>query len=83
MCDSVGKSPPWRGLDAAFPSQFILGKKAEIRRSFITTTGREQNPRSQGATGRVRTGDQRYPILCHCQLGTQVCSKIIVTPGLA
>ena len=29
------------------------------------------NPRShhKGATGRVRTGDQRLPVLCHCQLG--------------
>ena len=30
-----------------------------------------KNPRSyhKGATGRVRTGDQRLPVLCHCQLG--------------
>ena len=37
---------------------------AEGRRSFITTTVREQRPRShlKGATGRVRTGDQRYPV---------------------
>ena len=29
------------------------------------------NPRShhKGATGRVQTGDQRLPVLCHCQLG--------------
>ena len=29
------------------------------------------NPRShhKGATGRVRTGNQRLPVLCHCQLG--------------
>ena len=29
------------------------------------------NPRShhKGATGRVRTGDQPLPVLCHCQLG--------------
>ena len=29
------------------------------------------NPRShhKGATGRVRTGDQRLPVLCRCQLG--------------
>ena len=28
------------------------------------------NPRShhKGATGRVRTGDQRLPVLCHCHL---------------
>ena len=32
------------------------------------------NPRShhKGATGRVRTGDQRLPILCHCQLGQDI-----------
>ena len=44
--------------------------KAEVRSSFITTTVWEQCPRShhKGATGRVRTGNQRYPVLCHCQL---------------
>ena len=33
--------------------------KAEVRRSFTTTTVRDQSPRShhKGATGRVRTGD--------------------------
>ena len=40
--------------------------KAEVRRSFITTTVQEQDPRSnhKGATGslRVRTGDQRHAI---------------------
>ena len=48
--------------------------KAEICRSFITTTIREQRPRShhKGATGRIRPGDQRYPILCHCQLGQDI-----------
>ena len=32
------------------------------------------NPRShhKGATGRVRTGDQRLPVLCHCQLGQDI-----------
>ena len=45
-----------------------------VRRSSITTTVREQNPRShyKGATGRVRTGDQRYPVLCRCQLGQYI-----------
>ena len=48
--------------------------KAEARRSFITTTVREQRPRShhKGTTGRVRTGDQRYPVLCRCQLGQDI-----------
>ena len=43
-------------------------QKAEVRRSFISTTIREQRPKShhKGATGRVRT---EYPVLCHCQLG--------------
>ena len=26
----------------------------------------------KGATGRVRTGDQRYPVLCHCKLGQDI-----------
>ena len=32
------------------------------------------NPRShhKGATGRVRTGDQQLPVLCHCQLGQDI-----------
>ena len=32
------------------------------------------NPRShhKGATGRVRTGDQRLPVLCRCQLGQDI-----------
>ena len=46
--------------------------RAEVRRSFITTTVLKflKNLRShhKGATDRVRTGDQRLPGLCHCQL---------------
>ena len=36
-----------------------------------------KNPRShhKGATGRVRTGDQRLPVLCHCQLGQDIPSN--------
>ena len=32
------------------------------------------NPRShhKGATSRVRTGNQRLPVLCHCQLGQDI-----------
>ena len=26
----------------------------------------------QGTTGRVGTGDQKYPALCHCQLGQDI-----------
>ena len=34
----------------------------------------EQHPRShhKGAIGRVQTGDQRYPVLCYCQLGQEL-----------
>ena len=56
--------------------------KVEIRRSFQTTTVREQHPTShrKGATdanatggkGRVRTGDGRYTVLCLCQLGQDI-----------
>ena len=53
--------------------------KAEVRRSFITstTTVRDQSHRShhKGATGsRVRTGDERsrYPALWNCQLGQDI-----------
>ena len=49
------------------------GPEVEARCSFITTTVLEQRPRShhKGATGRVRSGDQRYPVLFHssCQSG--------------
>ena len=48
--------------------------KAEVRRSFIATTVRDQSPRShhKGTTSLVRTGYQRYPALCHCQLGQHI-----------
>ena len=29
-------------------------------------------PHLKGATGRVRTGDRRYPVLCLCQLGQDI-----------
>ena len=33
-----------------------------------------KNPRShhKGATGRIQTGDQLLPVLCHCQLGQDI-----------
>ena len=48
--------------------------EAEVRRSFLLP---RQSPRSQhkGATGRVWTGDQRHPVLCHCQLGQDISSN--------
>ena len=40
------------------------------------------NPRShhKGATGRVRIGNQRLPVLCHCQLGQtrHLCACVCV-----
>ena len=52
---------------------------------------REQRPRThhKGATGRVLTGDQLYPVLCHCQLGQDIstigwslCGWPPITPSL-
>ena len=36
------------------------------------------NPRShhKGATGRVRTGNQLLPVLCHCQFGQDIPDKV-------
>ena len=68
---------------------------------FLVTVGRRfaaallprlfgTNPRShhKGATGRVRTGDQRLPVLCHCQLGQDIpvswyCSTELIKSGRA
>ena len=38
-----------------------------------------KNPRShhKGTTGRVRTGDQRLPVQCHCQLGQDIPGLVI------
>ena len=59
--------------------------KQEVHSSFITTNVLEQLPRShhKGASGRVRTGDQLYPVLCHCQLGqdTGIPGKSPPGPG--
>ena len=52
--------------------------RAEVRSSFITTTHWVRlfgkNPRShhKGSTGRVWTGDELLPVLCHCQLGQHI-----------
>ena len=60
---------------------FKLNLKAEIRRSFITTTVREQNlnrrSHYKGATCRVRTGNRQYPVLCLCQLGQDIIPYLI------
>ena len=64
--------------------EFVCGRRACFRvrqkllgRSFATALLPrlfETNPRShhKGATDRVRTGDQRLPVLCHCQLGQDI-----------
>ena len=66
------KAAPIASLNLSI-SHWSLSKE-EIRLSFITTNIREQPSRShhKGATARVRTGDQRYPIPCHCQLGQDI-----------
>ena len=40
-----------------------------------------KNPRShhKGATGRVQTGDQLLPVLCHCQLGKDLGFKAMLS----
>ena len=64
--DTLGVTCRGMMLFSAGPEQSIgcSADKAEVRRSFITTTVREQHPGShhKGATGRVRTGDQRYSV---------------------
>ena len=32
----------------------------------------------KGSTGRVRTGNQLYPALCHCQLGQDIIYKMVM-----
>ena len=48
MCDSVGKSPAWRGLDAAFPSHFVMNfldsAKGRNRRRTAAPSGDEEDP---------------------------------------
>ena len=72
---NLGSGVPGRGPPNPPPGPVIEAPsgslKAEVRRSVITTTVRDQSPRShhKGVTGRVRTGDKRYPALYHCQLG--------------
>ena len=62
---TVPVAPVWGDL-GFFPKG--RGSKA------TTTTIREQCPRPhhKGATGRVRTENQQFPVLCHCQLGQDI-----------
>ena len=49
----------------------LLKKSRVFAAALITTTVQELHPRSHykgGALSRVQTGDQLFPILCHCQL---------------
>ena len=68
-----------------FPSPAQTGFEAGVPRLSFSRSGRRfaaallprlfgKNPRShhKGATGRVRTEDQRLPVLCHCQLGQDI-----------
>ena len=59
----------------------ITNLKAEVLCSFITMTLLEQNPRShhKGATGRVQTGNQLYPVLGYCQLGQDIQDKFTMS----
>ena len=50
--------------------------RAEVRLSFITTTVWEES-HHKGATGRVGTGDQLLPVLCHCHLGQDIPKTFI------
>ena len=55
----------WCGLGCSSPTVVV---RAEVRRSLVPRAGPRlfgKNPRShhEGATGRVRTGDQRLPVL--------------------
>ena len=52
-------------------TQWLDSERRNFATALIITTVREQHPRShhKGATDRVRTGDRRYPVLCHYQLG--------------
>ena len=60
------------------------GPEVEASCSFITTTVLEQRPRSHhmGTTGRVQTGDQLYPVLCHSSQGCQFEQDMAMTEGI-
>ena len=76
--------PAWEAVKFTLQVDFIcpfviIDPRAEVRSSFITTTVWSHH---KGSTGRVRTGDQLLPVLCHCQLGqdipTYLCATIVV-----
>ena len=58
--------------------RYVTIPKAEVCRSFIPTTVRDESQVTpQGATCRVRTGNQ-LPVLCHCQLGQDIPNTVIL-----
>ena len=57
MCDSVGKSPAWRGLDAAFPYHFVMHWQ---RRWFPSLDG---GAACRAGTVRDRPGPSRGDLL--------------------
>ena len=65
--ESESRGPPLTG--AGLGRGFAA---ALLQRLFGT------NPRShKSATDRVRTGDQRLPLLCHCQLGQDIPNSTV------
>ena len=74
---AAGSSSADRQLKARPDAEHRLEFKLEIGRRFAAALLPRlfgKNPRShhKGATDRVRTGDQRLPILCHCQVQCQL-----------
>ena len=65
----------WTRISSCVPQAPGLGRR------FAAALLPRLNPRSEshhtGATGRVRTGDQRLPVICHCQLGQDIPYIII------
>ena len=66
---------PWNKV-RNHSQKFTITKpvKVEVRSSFVNTWDQSPRLHHKGATGRVRTGDQQYPTLCHCQLGQDIPS---------
>ena len=81
------RSPPIRRNGDHVRLQFYF-IKAEVHRSFNTTTVREQHHRSHhkgaananatGGKGRVQTGDRRHPVLCPSPTRTRRPHKIVM-----
>ena len=74
MAANIPQSPIEAPLAVWVSNSHTILLKVGVHCSFNTATIWEQNPRShhKGATGRVRTGNQPYPVLCLCQLGQDI-----------